>query len=86
MNTDDVVSMAVKSGIEIRTGEWGFICDKTIKILFEFAKLVEADAISKERLACARLCDKQAKGNDKDNLWIGCAAHLAHKIRTRKKP
>lgn len=74
MNTDHIANWAIKSGINIRTGEYGFICSKTISILHEFAKHV----VAYEREACAKKADKWSKRDDDVGAFIGKA------IRARK--
>jgi hypothetical protein len=56
MNTDHIANWAINSDINIKTGEYGFICSKTLNILMEFAKHVAAY----EREECAKACKKHA--------------------------
>lgn len=77
MNNNHVSSWATKAGINIRTGEYGFVCSETIRILNEFAK----HAIEHERNRCAKMCDRMAKDKKYSDVANETARQLAAKIR-----
>jgi hypothetical protein len=81
MINNNIASWATKAGINIRTGEYGFVCSETIRILNEFAKY----AIEHERNRCAKMCDRMAKDKKYSDVANETASQLAVKIRTVRK-
>lgn len=66
--------------------EWGAYLAKTWSDAVEatYQDMIDK-AVLKEREACAKICDKQAKDKSESDHWIGCAQYLANNIRARTK-
>ena len=86
MNREDITRMAREAGgidmtNHIAGGITAWLGTGTQEFLERFAQLVAADAIAKEREACAKVCEELAKLSrisDTDSMWEWgeCAAAI----------
>ena len=68
--TQDIIEMGVQAGIQREI----LMLGGNLELLINFAKLVAADAVAKEREACAKICEPQSTHDDPLTAWKIAAA------------